>query len=169
MAKTPTKTRTSKPKRTERGAAERGVVNGYRSGLEEKIAAELEARGVKVSFETLSIPYTPPLRTRKYTPDFPLENGIIVETKGRFLTDDRQKHKFIKEEHPDLDIRFVFSNSRSKLSKGSPTTYAMWCQQYGFQFADRSIPDEWLKEPPCPTRLEALRRVSIPKKPTTKK
>ena len=137
---------------------------GYRSGLEEKIAAELEAKGIRVRFETLAIPYTPPVKTRKYTPDFPLENGIIIESKGRFLTEDRQKHKHIKAEHPDLDIRFVFSNSRAKLSKGSPTTYAMWCQQYGFLYADKSIPQAWLDEPPCPVRLEAIRRVAITKK-----
>lgn len=143
---------------------ERGKVHGYRSGLEEKIAADLEAPGVKVHFETFSIPYTPPVKTRKYTPDFPLDNGIIVETKGRFLTEDRQKHKNIKAEHPDLDIRFVFSNSRARLSKGSPTTYAMWCQQYGFQYADKAIPQSWLDEPPCPRRLEAIERIKITKK-----
>lgn len=143
---------------------ERSKVHGYRSGLEEKIAADLEAKGIKVRFESIAIPYTPPIKTRKYTPDFPLENGIIIETKGRFLTEDRQKHKFIKAEHPDLDIRFVFSNSRAKLSKGSPTTYAMWCDQYGFQYADKSIPQAWLDEPPCKVRLDAIKRVSISKK-----
>lgn len=149
-------------------AYDRAKVAGYRSGLEEKIAADLEAKGIKVRFESISIPYTPPIKTRKYTPDFPLENGIIIETKGRFVTEDRQKHKYIKAEHPDLDIRFVFSNSRAKLSKGSPTTYAMWCEQYGFLYADKSIPDEWLNEPPEPRRMAALASVSIPKKPTKK-
>lgn len=145
------------------GVALRGAAD-YRSGLEEKIAEDLKAQGIEVRFETFSIPYTPPIKTRKYTPDFPLENGIIIETKGRFLTEDRQKHKFIKAEHPDLDIRFVFSNSRAKLSKGSPTTYGMWCDQYGFQYADKAIPQAWLDEPPCKARLEAIQRVSIPRK-----
>lgn len=143
---------------------ERGKVHGYRSGLEEKIAVELEARGITVHFETIAIQYTPPVKTRKYTPDFPLDNGIIVETKGRFLTEDRQKHKNIKNVHPDLDIRFVFSNSLAKLSKGSQTTYAMWCEQYGFQYADKSIPQSWLDEPPCPIRLAAIERAKITKK-----
>lgn len=142
-----------------------GVSNGYRSGLEDRIAADLAAKGIVVRFETLTIPYTPPIKTRKYTPDFPLENGIIIESKGRFLTDDRQKHKHIKAEHPDLEIRFVFSNSKAKLSKGSPTTYAMWCEQYGFLYADKTIPDEWLDEPPCPVRLAAIERIAIPKQP----
>lgn len=129
------------------GKPDRGIIYGYRSGLEERVGAELKAQGIVVNYETFSIPYTPPLKTRKYTPDFWLPNGIIIETKGRFLTEDRQKHKHIKLEYPDLDIRFVFSNSRARISKVSKTTYANWCEKYGFQYADRSIPVAWLQEP----------------------
>lgn len=147
-------------------ARQRAVANGYRSGLEERIANELAAKGINVRFESIKIGYTPPVKSRTYTPDFPLPNGITIESKGRFLTEDRQKHKNIKAEHPDLDIRFVFSNSRAKLSKGSPTTYANWCDQYGFLYADKSVPDEWLNEPPEPRRLAALARAIVtPKKP----
>lgn len=84
--------------------------------------------------------------TRTYTPDFILPNGIIVETKGRFVTADRKKHKLIKEQHPELDIRFVFSNSKTRISKQSTTTYAAWCEKLGFKYADKFIPAEWLKE-----------------------
>lgn len=73
-----------------------------------------------------------------------LANGIVVETKGRFITADRQKHLLVKAQHPDLDIRFVFSNSRTRISKTSKTTYADWCRKYGFMFADKSIPPEWM-------------------------
>jgi hypothetical protein len=45
-----------------------------------------------------------------------------------------------------LDIRFVFNYSKSRISKKSSTTYAMWCEKHGFQYADKSIPAEWLKE-----------------------
>lgn len=142
-------------------AAQRGLTEGYRSGLEEKIAADLARAGHEVQFETLKIPFIQPVRPRHYTPDFPLKNGIIVETKGRFITDDRTKHKLIKAQHPDLDIRFVFSNSRTKLSKGSPTTYGMWCAQYGFLYADKTIPQEWLEEPADPVRIDALAAIAI--------
>lgn len=87
-------------------AAQRALVEGYRSGLEEKIATDLERAGHEVQFETLKIPFIQPVKPRHYTPDFPLRNGIVVETKGRFMTDDRVKHKLIKDQHPDLDIRF---------------------------------------------------------------
>ena len=33
------------------------------------------------------------IRTRHYTPDFILENGIVIETKGRFVSNDRRKHE----------------------------------------------------------------------------
>jgi hypothetical protein len=155
------------PVRRTSDPTQRALVEGYRSGLEEKIAADLERAGHTVEFETFKIPFVQPVKPRTYTPDFPLRNGVVVETKGRFLTEARQKHKLIKEQHPDLDIRFVFSNSKTKLSKGSPTTYAMWCAKNGFQWADKAIPQSWLDEAPCAQRIAALRAIAIPSKKST--
>lgn len=121
-------------------------VNGYRSGLEDRIAAELDEAGVQYTYEEEVIRYVKPERSARYTPDFVLKNGIIVETKGRFLTADRQKHLLIKAQHPEKDIRFVFSNSKTKISKQSKTTYADWCEKHGFLYADKSVPRNWLKE-----------------------
>jgi hypothetical protein len=122
------------------------ITNGYRSGLEERVGQELTAAGVSYTYEEQVIRYVKPERPARYTPDFVLENGVIVETKGRFLTADRQKHLLVKHQHPELDIRFVFSNSRQRISKQSKTTYADWCRKNGFQFADVSVPDQWLTE-----------------------
>jgi len=122
----------------------RGVKEGYRSGLEETLAAQLKAAGVKAEYESTKIRYTKPERKATYTPDFILPNGIIIESKGRFVTTDRQKHVLIKEQHPELDIRFVFSSSKQKISKTSKTTYADWCSKNGFLYADKLIPKEWL-------------------------
>lgn len=129
--------------------AERGIREGYRSGLEVQVAEQLEQEGVSVKYEDpdSKIKYEVN-ETRTYTPDFILPNGIIVETKGRFVTADRKKHKLIKAQYPDLDIRFVFSNSRQKISKTSKTTYAMWCEQQGIPYADKFIPKAWLIEKP---------------------
>ena len=144
--------------------AEVARLYGFRSGLEEKVAAQIEAHGFPVDYENYKIPFTPPQKLRHYTPDFVmLWNGIVVETKGRFLTADRTKHKDIKAQFPELDIRFVFSNSRAKLSKGSPTTYGAWCEKNGFLYADKTIPLEWLEEPPDETRLAALRAILVPR------
>lgn len=122
--------------------------NRYRSGLEARIGGELEDQDVDFTFEEEKIKYIKPEREATYTPDFRLPNGIYIEAKGRFITEDRQKHLLIRKQHPDLDIRFVFSNSRQKIGKKSKTTYADWCEKKGFKFADTSIPVEWILEPP---------------------
>lgn len=124
----------------------RAIAEGYRSGLEESTAEYLTVRGIPFKYEDLVIAYTEPQKSRKYTPDYELPNGIIIETKGRFLTADRQKHLLVKQQHPELDIRFVFSNAKAKLSKISKTTYADWCTKNGFMFANKVIPEEWLSE-----------------------
>lgn len=122
-----------------------GVVFGFRSGLEEGIAAQLRANGIEPNYEGLKLPY----RVEKncnYTPDFPITKTIIIETKGRFLTSDRMKMLLIKKQYPQLDIRFVFSNSNARISKVSKTTYAKWCEKNGFKYADKVIPSEWIDE-----------------------
>lgn len=118
---------------------------GYRSGFEDDVAKELKAKGVEFTYEKEKIKWVD-LKVRTYTPDFVLGNGIIIETKGRFVANDRRKHKEIKKQFPDLDIRFVFYNSKSKLYKGAKSSYADWCDKYGFAYADKSIPDAWLQE-----------------------
>jgi hypothetical protein len=125
----------------------KGHLQGYRSGLEETLAAQLEAAGIDAEYEAGKIDYITPAKSHKYTWDFKLPNGIIIESKGRFLSADRQKHLLIKQQHPELDIRFVFSRSKTTISKASKTTYADWCTKYGFSYADKFIPHEWLQEP----------------------
>lgn len=117
----------------------------YRSGLEERTAEYLRSLKVKFTYEKMKIKWQD-LRHRTYTPDFVLDNGIIIETKGRFIPSDRSKHLRIREQHPDLDIRFVFSNPNARLYKGSKSTYASWCEKYGFKYAKEKIPVEWIKE-----------------------
>lgn len=130
--------------------------NGYRSGLEERTSAHLTRKGVDFEYEQNVLAYEVPARKAKYTPDFVLKNGVIIETKGRFVTADRQKHVLIKKQHPDIDIRFVFSNPNTRISKQSKTTYAMWCEKHGFRYAKETIPEAWLYEAPCAARIEAL-------------
>jgi hypothetical protein len=123
---------------------QRALKAGYRSGLEENVATQLKKLGVTAEYETTKIKYRVE-EDRSYTPDFVLPNGIIIETKGRFVAADRKKHLLIKKQHPELDIRFVFSNSKTKLSKGSKTTYGAWCMKHGYMYADKEVPLEWLK------------------------
>jgi hypothetical protein len=122
------------------------IKNGYRSGLEEDLADSLKARGINFTYEKTKIKYIQPASEHQYTADFELENGIIIESKGRFLVADRKKHLLIKRQQPHLDIRFVFSNSKQRLSKASRTTYADWCTKNGFLYADKEIPEHWINE-----------------------
>lgn len=146
MAKTTRKRNLATTQRT------RGIVQGYRSGLEERVSAKLTESGVPFEYETLKISYEVN-ETRKYTPDFIFPNGVIVETKGRFTAADRKKHLLVKKQHPEYDIRFVFSNSKAKLNKGAKSSYADWCNKHGFKYADKDIPEEWLIEAPKQCKL----------------
>ena len=121
------------------------IKNGYRSGLEDDIAKDLKDRGVEFEYEKLKVRWQL-LENKTYTPDFKLPNGIIIESKGRFVQADRKKHLIIQDQHPFLDIRYVFSNSKAKLYKGAKSTYGDWCNKHGFLYADKRIPEEWLTQ-----------------------
>ena len=86
----------------------------------------------------------------KYTPDFILRKSdgskMYIETKGLWTVKDRFKARLVHEEHDPLDLRYVFSNQNARLYKGSPTSYAMYCQRLGWKYAHKVIPEEWLAE-----------------------
>ena len=132
--------------------------DGFRSGLEDANAAHLLGLGQPVHYEKRTLTYVQPETFRKYTPDFILDNDIVIETKGEFKTADRQKHKMIAACHPFLDLRFVFSNPHMTISKKSNTTYAMWCDRHGFKWAAKLIPEEWTTEPTNNARKAAIRK-----------
>jgi len=119
---------------------------GFKSGLEENVSKQIESKGIEVQYESEKVAYTIPASEHTYNPDFRLPNGIIVETKGRFVLTDRKKHLLVKEQNPNLDIRFVFSNSKNKINKKSKTTYGDWCDKHGFKYADKEIPNSWFSE-----------------------
>ena len=119
-------------------------MNHYKSKLEESFAADLTALGVEFVYETVEVPY---YQLRTYTPDFWINNGILIETKGYWKSADRTKHKLVREQHPELDIRFIFQRANNKLSKKSNTTYADYCDRMGWKWAEGTIPRKWLLEP----------------------
>ena len=121
-------------------------INGYRSGFENKVASALSEQKVKFEYEVTQIEYIKPETYHKYTVDFTLPNGILIETKGRWTLEDRKKHLLIKKQHPNLDIRFVFQNPNGKIRKGSKTTYADYCDKHNILWSDKVIPTAWLKE-----------------------
>ena len=116
----------------------------YRSQFEANFARNLRERKIASLYEQDTIQYIPKPRT--YTPDFYIKEGdFYVETKGRFFATDRTKHLLIKEQNPDIDIRFVFLNAKNRLDKRSRTTYAQWCEKNGFLYAEKRMPEEWMK------------------------
>ena len=144
-------------------ARQTAIKHGYRSGLEQTVLNSLKDRKCNAQYECFKIEWED-LAYRKYTPDFLLPNGIIIETKGRFTPADRMKHIAIQKQHPQLDIRFVFSNSNSKLRKGAKTTYADWCVKNNFLYADKDVPQEWLDEKKKPAKLMPSEFIKFPYK-----
>lgn len=120
--------------------------SNYRSKFEASVAKNLVDNKIKFSYETINIDY---IISSSYCPDIIFDNGIICEIKGLFRKEERRKHLAIQAQHPTLDIRFVFQNSKTKLSKAKGSlTYAKWCERHGFLYADKIIPPEWYEQQP---------------------
>lgn len=117
----------------------------YSSGFEAEVAKALKLLKVKFEYEPKDrkIPYT---TTSTYLPDIYLPNGIYCELKGYLRPADRRKMKAIIDQHPELDIRFVFQNPNVRLNKTSKTTYAKWCDQRGIKWGTVKDIPKWAKE-----------------------
>jgi len=129
----------------------------FRSGLERRVAEQLDKADVAFLFEDDWVHYVVPERNAKYLPDFKFEGtNIIIEAKGRFGgawrgsdkgAEERQKLILLKEQHPELEIRIVFERASTPIYKGSKTTYAKWADTHGFKWADKgTVPADWIKE-----------------------
>lgn len=115
----------------------------FKSRFEQEVYNQIIKNNLEALYETNKIPYT---ISNNYIPDFILPNGIIIECKGYFDIRAQVKMRAVKRDNPQLDIRFVFMNSRTKVRKGSKSTYADWCERYDFPYADGMIPLKWFKE-----------------------
>lgn len=131
----------------------------YESKFEATIAEYLDRNSCRFQYETLHLDYwieiprgycskctaTRPRINRVYTPDFILDNGVILEAKGRFTAEERKKHAALKEQHPELDIRMVFLYD-NYMNKSKKTRYSQWCKQKNIQYTVGSeIPKEWMR------------------------
>lgn len=117
----------------------------YKSEAEYQTSIQLNNHKIKFEYETFKIPYEW-REDKNYIPDFILPNGVILEVKGRFRLEDRKKHLFLRSQHPEYDIRFVFQAPNNKLQRGGKMTYADWCDKNGFLWCKLSdgVPQEWL-------------------------
>ena len=140
-------------------ARQRAIQAGYRSGLEERVQEQLRLLKCDAKFEPFKIPYLVPASKHTYLPDFVLPNGIVIETKGRWDLASRKKHKLLKEQYPDLELRMVFSNSRAKISKGAKSRYSDICERLGILYADKEVPVDWVTEPANKKSLKAIKLI----------
>ena len=114
----------------------------YRSKAEKEFANVLADAKINFAYEPNRIPY---VARKKYLPDFCLvDYNFYIEFKGYFRSSDRSKHILIKEQHPHIDIRFIFMRANQKIYPTSKTSYGEWCDKHGFKWAEKEIPDEWL-------------------------
>jgi|TARA_X000001382_G_scaffold26517_1_gene17007 hypothetical protein len=121
-----------------------------KSGLEELVYNFFKKEKLSFTYEGMKITYFQPAIKKTYTPDF-ITKKIIIETKGAFNSADRKKMRLIKSQNPELDIRFVFSNAKTKIGKKSKTTYGKWCEMFNFPYhcvttTKQTFPTEWIKE-----------------------
>ena len=117
----------------------------FRSGSERTCSDLLNERRVAYDYEPTKFSY---VIMKTYLPDFYLpEYDFYIEVKGRFTSQDRAKHLHIKEQHPELDIRFMFDNPNAKLYKGSSSTYGEWASKHNYLFCKtkEGLPKEWFR------------------------
>lgn len=132
-----------------------------RSKFERRLAKKLDEKGVNYEYEKWSYEYDEPVKQRRarcldcggtnlvrsawYTPDFFISSGFIVEAKGRFTAADRRKMLAVREFHPELADKLVMVFMRdNKIHKNSDTTYSMWCEAQGIDYAIDEFKEEWL-------------------------
>lgn len=128
------------------------------SKFELDVAKDLREKGINFDYEMQSFTYVvdvmhtvcpecghkPAIKYARYTPDFFLPNGIIVETKGRWTSEDRKKMVAMVEQYPELDIRMLF-RADNWLTKKHRDSYSTWCDKKGIPYAvGKTIPEEWL-------------------------
>ena len=120
-----------------------------RSKLELKFEEIIKSFEVEYDYEVTKIPYTVPESSHNYTVDWTFINGLLVETKG-YLSDHKERYKYVllKQQHPDLDLRFVFDNP-NKLCGGTKQTHGAWATKYGFKWCSIKDVDQiqqWIKD-----------------------
>jgi hypothetical protein len=109
---------------------------GFRSKFEASLADWFEKNNILYEYEPCKIKYTVPAVVRSYTPDWRIGDTILVESKGMFKYEDMRKMILLQEQHPDTPILLIFQNSKTKIRKGSPTSYGDWATKHNFKWVD---------------------------------
>jgi hypothetical protein len=158
----------AKPRYPRKTREERAKDNApYKSKYEKTVAKWLEDNNVPFDYEGKTLPYEAPMRgscpncgctgvtrTRHYVPDFWVyPNGklnpvgaFVLETKGRFTSEDRTKMKAIVEQYPGVKVRMLFMRD-NKLNKKSAVYYSHWAKKFGIEHSVGTfLPESWIKK-----------------------
>ena len=123
------------------------------SQSEVRFAKGLDKRGIKYVYEPITIEWQ--VKPKQYTPDFSItrKDGteMLIEYKGFLWAEDKQKMKAVRQQYPDLDIRFVFADAHKPVhgaktrKNGTKQSHAEWAEDNGYLWATEKIPASWLK------------------------
>ena len=120
-----------------------------RSKLVLKFEDILLTNKAEYDYEVTKISYIVPESKHVYTVDWTLLNGLLIETKG-YLSDHQERTKYVllKQQYPNLDLRFVFDNP-NKLCGGTKYSHAKWADKWGFKWCsikDVDVIQSWINE-----------------------
>ncbi len=138
---------------------------GHLSKHEDRVVEQLTKEKLEHHYETIKIPYFVPESQHYYLTDVavgplianrkPIVLSEIVigsitfflEVKGYpFTSHDRKKYILVRDQHPSIDLRFVFSDAHRTISKNAKATCAEWAEKNNFKWAHQTIPAEWIEE-----------------------
>ena len=119
-----------------------------RSKLEIKFEEILKTNNAEYDYEVTKIPYSVPESQHVYTVDFTIK-GLLIEVKG-YLSDHQERNKYVllKQQYPELDLRFVFDNV-NKLCGGTKYTHGTWAEKHNFPYCgikDIETIKSWIEE-----------------------
>ena len=103
-----------------------------------------EEAGLPVKYETEKLDYIWPERpayTRRTLAPV-ARAGLFIETKVKDVAD-RQKHLLIRDQCPDVEVRFVFSNANAKVNAYDLRAIL---REARHQIRHKTIPIEWFEE-----------------------
>lgn len=131
----------------------------YRSAFEERLAQQLEEAGVEFEYEKYTYTFDVPVgqrlvcdecggnsivREKRYTPDFFLPNGMVIEAKGKLLAEHRRVFEAFKLAFPEEDFRLIFMRD-NLLRKRGKHRYSDWARSAGIRYSIGRIDPEWLE------------------------
>lgn len=131
--------------------------SGFRSGWEEQIARNLTEKGVGWEYEPEVLYYNKKIlrgkclrcgakevvKVGQYRYDFRLDNGTLIEAKGRLTSADRTKLLAVRASNRDRLLVILFKTD-NKLGKNTTKRYSEWAGEHGWDYAVGAIPRRWL-------------------------